>query len=303
MTKKKEKPIVTTKTKEEKLKEREEKRAKVSKAYYDLPEEEIQDIILRVKDGDLEAKEKLLEVFRNFLEKYVTLLSTGYFDLRDYDIKQFLCLYLGDATLRDKVRKDKLNFKAYEEVDSVIGGIVFMVRRYNDEYDVRQTVNMTFVERVLKYKRMGAIPFSGYLYRNFFYSLKKNVDTLLIDQNGLHSFPLITDDSVGSSFEMGDPESTAGGIHEKPDFFAKGIEEMMDVESIDEYWVLGETCAFPFNQLTRHERQLIKWRYIDGLRPNKIAERTSDHPNTCRQHIKLVVERLRSIMLDGDFSL
>jgi len=217
-------------------------------------------------------------------------------------MKQFVCLYLGDPVLRGKVRKEQLNFKAYEEVTSVINGIVFMVRRYNDEHDVRLTVNMTFIERVLKYKRMGEIPFSGYLYRNFFYSLKKNVDTLLIDQNGLHSFPLITDDSVGSSFEPGDSDAT-GGIYEKPDLFGKGIEEMMDVDSIDEYWVLGETCGFPFDQLTRQERQLIKWRYIDGLRPNKIAERTSDHPNTCRQHVKLAIEKLQSIVLqsrDGD---
>lgn len=286
--------VTSTKSKEQKLLERDEKRKKVAKGYYDVPEEEIQRIISAAQGGSTKDQEFLFLVFSNFLEKYVKMLSTGFYDLRDYDVKQFVYLFIGDKALRFKIRNEQLNFKAYKEVSNVIKGIVYMVKRYNDEGDVRQTVQLTFLQCVLHYKRRGEIPFSGYLYRYFFYSLKKNVDALLIDQNGLNSFPLITDDSVGSSFESPDPTA----IFESAVPTSPTVEDMMTIENIDEYWVLGETCSYPFNQLSSHERQLLKWRFVDGLRPNKIAEKTSDHPNTCRQHIKVIIERVKKLVLE-----
>ena len=57
---------------------------------------------------------------------------------------------------------------------------------------------MTFFQCITRYQRKdsekGPIPFSGFLYSYFFYLLKKNVDTFLIDQLGRKSFPLLSDD-------------------------------------------------------------------------------------------------------------
>lgn len=293
--------LITAKTKDEKLKERDEKRKKVAKGYYNVPEEEMQEIIARAQAGSQKDQEYLFKIFNNFLEKYVNMLSTGYYDLRDYDIKQFVYLFIGDKTLSAKIRNDQFNFNAYKEVSNVMKGIVYMVKRYNDEGDVRQTVHLTFLQCVLHYKRRGDIPFSGYLYRYFFYSLKKNVDSLLIDQLGLKSFPLMTDDAVTSSFKDGSTESAGGmSVHETEGVNppAPTVEDMMEIENIDEYWVMGERCSYPFSQLTIPERQLLKWRFVDGLRPNKIAEKTSDHPNTCRQHIKVIVEKVKKLVLE-----
>lgn len=294
--------IVTAKSKEQKLQERDEKRKKVAKGYYNLPEDEIQAVIARAQKGSQKDQEFLFQIFNNFLEKYVNMLSTGYYDLRDYDIKQFVYLFIGDKTLRVKLRNDQFNFKAYKEVTNIIKGIVYMVKRYNDEDDVRQTVQLTFLQCVLHYKRRGEIPFSGYLYRYFFYSLKKNVDNLLIDQNGLNSYPLMTDDQVtssnlGDSTNMSEP-GNGMAIHETKSVDPAGptVEDMLQIESIDEYWVMGERCSYPFTSLTIHERQLLKWRFVDGLRPNKIAEKTSDHPNTCRQHIKVIVDKVKKLV-------
>ena len=74
-----------------------------------------------------------------------------------------------------------------------------MAKRYGDEEDVRQTVDMTFFQCITRYQRKdsekGPIPFSGFLYSYFFYLLKKNVDTLLIDQLGRKTFPLLDDEA------------------------------------------------------------------------------------------------------------
>src|SRR5688572_15414166 len=123
--------ILTDKGKEQKLQEREEKRAKVAKGYYDIPEETMQEIIGRAQKGSTKDQNYLLEIFNNFLEKYISMLRSGHYDLRDYDIKQFIKMYIGSKTLVAKIRNDQLSLKSYKEVSSTMKGIFSMIKRYN----------------------------------------------------------------------------------------------------------------------------------------------------------------------------
>lgn len=65
---------------------------------------------------------------------------------------------------------------------------------------------------------------------------------------------------------------------------------------VDEMWVLGEDTHPPFNQLTVQERQLIKWRYIDGKRSSEIAIKITEHPNTVREHLSKVKQKIKDIL-------
>lgn len=135
-----------------------------------------------------------------------------------------------------------------------------MAKRYGDEEDIRQTVDMTFFQCIARYQRKdsekGPIPFSAFLYSYFFYLLKKNVDTFLIDQLGRKSFPLITDDDY-------EPEEGETQVGFKAPALDVDFDNMLAVEQIDEIWVMGDTAAQPFNELSIQERQLLKWRYVD----------------------------------------
>lgn len=135
-----------------------------------------------------------------------------------------------------------------------------MAKRYGDEEDIRQTIDMTFFQCIARYQRKdsekGPIPFSAFLYSYFFYLLKKNVDTFLIDQLGRKSFPLITDDDY-------EPEEGETQVGFKAPAFDVNFDNMLAVEQIDEAWVMGDTAAQPFNELSIQERQLLKWRYVD----------------------------------------
>jgi hypothetical protein len=70
-----------------------------------------------------------------------------------------------------------------------------MTKRYCTEEEVKHTVEVTFFQCIKRYEKKdsekGPIPFSAFLYSYFFYLLKKNVDTFLIDQLGRKSFPLM----------------------------------------------------------------------------------------------------------------
>jgi DNA-binding CsgD family transcriptional regulator len=48
--------------------------------------------------------------------------------------------------------------------------------------------------------------------------------------------------------------------------------------------------------LTIQERQLIKWRYVDGKRSSDISLKINEHPNTVREHLKEIREKIVSII-------
>lgn len=127
---------------------------------------------------------------------------------------------------------------------------------------------------------------AGFLYSYFFYLLKKNVDTFLIDQLGRKTFPLIDDDADT------DPESEnfQSGFKAEPKEYS--LESILSAEDIDEAWVVGENNFPPFDKLTIQERQLVKWRYIDGKRSSEISLKINEHPNTVREHLKEIKEKI-----------
>lgn len=267
------------------------KKALYKEEYYDLTEDEMQDIINRAQKGDMAAQNELLEIFSNFLSKYTAMLYHSRFTLSDYDIRRFVALFVKDPSVRMYLLKNKLSPGGYKHVHEVMRGIQYMAQRYGDQEDIDQTVKMTFLQCVMNYTRTpskqgGWVPFSGYLYSYYFYLLKKNVDIFLIDQLGRKTFPLISDDDSAESF--GDEEKQAG-FTAPPD---PSVEEMLYAEKIDEYWVAGDTCQPPYDCLTIQERQLLKWRFADGERSSDIANRITEHPNTVREHFNRIRGKL-----------
>lgn len=270
----------------------------LSENYYAIPEDELQEMILRAQNGSQRDQTELLKVFNNFITKYTSLLYKTKYDLHDYDLRRFIALFITDKNAMIRLRRNQINNATFKVAHETMRGINFMIKRYGSEEDVRQTVQLTFLQCVNRYKRKGPIPFSGYLYSYFFFLLKKNVDTFLIYQLGRKSFPLHTDDSVSSSYF--DPESDqvpAYSIQMTP-----SIEDLLGVEEIDEYWVMGEYALFPFDKLTIQQRQLLKWKYVDKLKASQIALKTTEHPNTCRAQLQEIRNEIR-IIIEEEFTI
>lgn len=258
--------------------------------YYTLEEDEMQALIAKAKVGSGVDQAELLKVFNNFLTKYVTLLYYGKYNLMDYDIRRFVSLFIKDNTTRYALLKNNVNANVLRNVQECMRGIHYMSRRYGDEEDIRQTVYMTFFQCISRYERKGPIPFSGFLYSYFFYLLKKNVDTFLIDQLGRKTFPLLDDESND------DDNDDAKVIGFKADPVEYSIEQLLAADKIDEFWILGEKCAAPFDRLSVQERQLLKWRYIDGQRSSELSLKINEHPNTIREHLSKIKIKLRDLI-------
>lgn len=262
--------------------------------YYSLAEEEMQDLIAKTKKGSRNAQEELLKVFSNFLTKYVSLLYHAKYNLNDYDIRRFVSLFIKDPSVRFALMKNKINGNTLKGVNETMRGIHYMTKRYGDEEDIRQTVYMTFFQCINRYERKdsakGPIPFSGFLYSYFFYLLKKNVDTFLIDQLGRKTFPLLDDDATNDESD----ENYVVGF--KADPIEVSMEQLLATDRIDEFWVSGENIQSPFDKLSIQERQLLKWRYVDGKRSSQISLIINEHPNTIREHLNKIKEKIKDII-------
>lgn len=62
----------------------------------------------------------------------------------------------------------------------------------------------------------------------------------MIDQLGRKSFPLLSDDDNLDDSEYGEKQV---GFKAPPE--ERQMEEFLSTEDINEFWVLGETCAEP----------------------------------------------------------
>lgn len=268
--------------------------------YYSLAEEEMQKLISDSKKGSQKSQEELLKVFSNFLTKYISLLYHGKFNLNDYDIRRFVSLFVKEPSARFALMKNKISNTNLKIVNETMRGIHYMTKRYGDEEDIRQTVYMTFFQCIGRYERKdsakGPIPFSGFLYSYFFYLLKKNVDTFLIDQLGRKTFPLLDDEATNDESD----EDYVVGF--KADPIEYSMERLMATDRIDEFWVLGENVEGPFDKLSIQERQLLKWRYVDNKRSSQISQIVNEHPNTVREHLSKVREKIKQIVLEDEFS-
>jgi hypothetical protein len=145
-----------------------------------------------------------------------------------------------------------------------------------------------------KTQKKGLFLLVGFLYSYFFYLLKKNVDTFLIDQLGRKSFPLLADEPTEGDDEQGSSVGFRAPAEEVD------MDRMMSTEDVNELWVLGENCGEPFKSLNVQERQLLKWRYVDGLRSSDISKKITEHPNTVREHISNIRAKVKDIVVNSN---
>lgn len=94
--------------------------ASYKEQYYSLSEDQMQELITQAKKGVSKAQMELLNVFNNFLTKYVTMLYYGKYSLSDYDIRRFTSLFVKDNFVRFNLVKNKLNQAGYKHVNECL---------------------------------------------------------------------------------------------------------------------------------------------------------------------------------------
>ena len=278
-------------------------------AYWDLDEEDLQLIIWQAQLGQSEewsdqyravsakAVDQLLEIFDNYLSKYIAMLWDNKFNLNHWDIRYFINMFNPNKELAQNIKRKNFNKKTVKGAHEVIGRLQMMLRRYGNLDDLHQTVKMSFLSCVMRYERVASsqgegewVPFSGFLYRYFLYVVKADVEEYLTDQLGLKTFPIIPAENPSDDSEHDYVPGFKLPSH--PD----ASEDTINAVNLDDTWVAGLTCEFPFNKLSVNERQLLKWYYVNGESSIEISQRLNEHSNTTKGRLNKIEDKLERFL-------
>lgn len=276
--------------------------AKKKKSYderkYNLSNAEMVELVKQFQAGSDSAGMKMLEVFENFLANFVKLLYYGTYDRSNYELKRFIGFYIPNGQLRYKFMKNQLSPPEAKAVNDVVRGLNVMVTRFCELEDVEQALKLALLSCLKIYEprpssQGGSVPVTNYISNYSLYIFKKVTDTQLISQLGRKTFPLIDESTTDEN------EVQAGFLPP----IGPDLESYLDKEEFNEAWVYGTTAKGVFATLTQAERQLIKWRYIDGERASEIAHKLLEHPNTTRERLLRLKETIKEYLLNERFEL
>ena len=263
---------------------------------YSLSNDEMYELVLAFQVGDEKAGLKMMEVFENFLANFIKLLFYGVYDRSNYELRRFISFYVPEGFLRYKLLKNQMNSSEFRQVNDIVRGISGMVARTCQLEDVEQAINLSFLDCLKRYElressQGGSVPIPNYISYYSLYLFKKATDTYLINQLGRHTFPLI--DEKDSNEKTDYSEAIQHGMAPP---VGPNLEEFLDRDEFDELWVRGDTARGVFATLTQSERQILKWRYIDGEKASEIANRILEHSNTSRERLTAIKQKLKEAL-------
>lgn len=240
----------------------------------------VHELAYSYKEGNKEACEELLNLFSAFLNRYVSLLHYGYFDLKHTSIRNFIKLFVDNSTKRSAISSYKYNKSAGLKASQ---DTVDMIKSYFSSLskeDIKQEISNIFLDMSMKYKDTKP-SFQNHIDKNFhFYVFRhfekhtKNplsrggCDIYLSHNIRDHVFET---DMINKELEISIEQSINNSIMPTLKTSSKTISILED-SFLDINWINGITCSEVFETLTPFERKILVMWYIDKKTDSQIAE-------------------------------
>lgn len=251
------------------------------------------------KDGDKEAGEELINLFSALLNRYVSLLHYGYYDLKHSSIKNFIKLFVKSPTKRSTIGSYKYNngsgIKASQETVDTIKSYFSNLSKE----DIKQEIYNIFLVMTKKYKDTKP-SFQNHINKNFHFYVFRHFEkhtkdplsrgscsseTLLYKNSALNQqneggdiyIPHIIKDNqfdidiANKELEISIEQSLNNSIIPTLKYNKKPI-SILDDSFLDINWINGITCSEVFQTLTPFERKILIMWYIDKKTDSQIAE-------------------------------
>lgn len=209
--------------------------------------------------------EPLVEGFKNFLNKYVSLIWDDIIDYSNYDVRCFLASYIPERELRVNLYRGKYHSTetkraAYKALQT----IRFKLRKHNLQ-ELQAEMLIPFLQCAGRYKRKGS-SFEKYIYVAYKYQLKrhlKKIELDLIDQQG------IMYQEVGHelNWEIETPQKPFITLDD-------------GLELNDPNWIHGDKASKPFAKFKAHERYIMAKYYYENYTDREIARMLPYNPKS-----------------------
>ena len=221
----------------------------------------------------------LIEKFMPLFKKYFVLLKTGQIDFEDAEMKRFVLSFIGDASLKAALKRDK-QCAAYRH--PILARFNFVRETYGQlaDEEIMTNLQMLFLTLAKRYKQMGK-NFCAYVYNAYCYEVSRHIKKFIKDPANIHYKNIEYEDYMQTARENVVEEAT---LHEKT------YENEMGIPDIS--WISGENCSDIFATLSPLERKLIIKYYLEDYNDRQIAEEFGMHINTVNQKRRRAVLKL-----------
>ncbi|MCD7910905.1 sigma-70 family RNA polymerase sigma factor [Bacillus velezensis] len=218
---------------------------------------------------------KLVPQYKNFLNKYISLLWNDTIDFNNYDIRCFIACFIEDSEIRMNLRRGKFHSNETKKTaQQVLHRLRFKIRNHSFD-ELQSELIIPFLSCAAMYKSQGR-SFEKYLYVAYKYELKRHLDALkldILDRQGV----LYID------------------VAEENDWKEKMPEELIihfdtDLELNDPRWIYGDKASKPFSCLKPHERYIMAKYYFERYTDKEIAKMLPYNPKSIHR-IRMRVKR------------
>ncbi len=224
-------------------------------------QEECVMIYQNTKESDL-----LVEQYKNFINKYVSLFWNDAIDFSNYDIRCFLSIYIEDKKIRSNLRRGKYHSgETKKSAYKVLQYLKFKLRRHSRE-DLYSELLIPFLDCAKTYKNKGK-GFEKYLYVVYKYELKRHLDEIKLDAMDEHGV-IYKSILLGSEWDY---EDLPDNLITQNDF---------DLQLNHPLWIHGNRSSKPFSSLKSHERYILAKYYYEGYTDKEIARMLPYNPKS-----------------------
>lgn len=255
--------------------------------------EQIHNLVYEYQAGSNEAAEKLIDSFRVFLGKYLSLLKYGKYELDHYSVRSFIKLFIEDPKERANINSYFAKGSSRNIADESVSKIITIFASSEDG-DIENELYTIFLNMCTKYKDTRP-SFHHYVKRNFHYYAYRHFEKISKDPVARgHVVNIFTSESNSieepSSLSIIDNVIRDESIEIQMEQLLDEVEmhynvllsntpvvkqrgiSVYDDAFLNTNWINGITCSDIFKTLTPFERKILIMWYIKGKTDTDIAE-------------------------------
>ena len=236
----------------------------------------LQEYVFDYQDNMPGAAEKILDSFKGFIWKYTELISNGRFQIEDESLRSFVALFSVNQTNRKCAHQ-------YKYKPTVAAGLSETVKRIKSLFaqytivDIKNETIGTLLSMAKRYKDKDKPSFHNYVDKCFHYELYRAMIKLIKDPLTRSWYEPYNDDyqtdmNIPFEFEESLYKADQEWLVANADIITVPAKNPYYDESLDLNWINGVTCCDALKTLSPFEREILKYKYIDKMTDEDIAD-------------------------------
>lgn len=211
--------------------------------------EELEEILVSYQSGSEQASERLVSQFDGYFQKFLNVLHYKKFDITDDTQRNFMKLFVRDGSARQNAHL----FRRSDYVRRAIYATNLNICRKLSHLEVGDLKNeMVCLFLELARKHDGSALFGYFIGTYFPLRLQTIIIRLIEDDTSSSEIPYDEEDPDVAHYDEIDLDAI-----DQPRYLIRSTTRT----DYDENWVNGFTCGSMFEELTVHERRILKLYY------------------------------------------